>query len=66
MTIIWDEKDTDFWMVKVENEIWKEKYSNVWMVEVEEKTILNNIIDTYDIVTNILDSILDTANTHDV
>ena len=38
----------------------------VWMVEVETEAFLNDTLDTYHVVTNILDNMMDTVNAHDV
>ena len=46
--------------------LWEEEFSDVWMVEVEAETFLNDALDTYQVVRNIVDSMMDTVNAHDV
>ena len=46
--------------------LWEEEFGDVWMVEVETDAFLNNAMDTYHVVTNILDNMMDTVDTHDV
>ena len=46
--------------------LWEEEFSDVWMVEVETEAFLNDALDTYHVVTNILDSMMDTVDAHDV
>ena len=55
-------------MVQKENipVCWEEEFNDVWMVKVESEAFLNDALDTYHVVTNIIDSIMDTVDAHDV
>ena len=46
--------------------LWEEEFSDVWMVEDETEAFLNDALDTYHVVTNILDNMMDTVDAHDV
>ena len=46
--------------------LWKEEFSNVWMVEVENEAFLSDALDTYQVVRNIVDSMVDTVDAHNV
>ena len=46
--------------------LWEEEFSDVWMVEVETEAFLNDALDIYHVVTNILDNMMDTVDAHDV
>ena len=47
------------------NVIWDEKDCDMWMVKVEEETLNNNVIDTNQVVTSILNDIKDTLDIND-
>ena len=46
--------------------LWEEESSDVWMVEVESEAFLNDALDTYQVVKNIVDSMMDTVDAHNV
>ena len=46
--------------------LWEEEFSDVWMVEVESKAFLNDALDTYQVVRNIVNSMMDTVDAHNV
>ena len=46
--------------------LWEEEISDVWIVEVENEGFLNDDLDTYQVVRNILDSMVDTVDAHNV
>ena len=52
--VLWEEESSDVWMVEVE------------MVEVESEAFLNDALDTYQVVKNIVDSMMDTVDAHNV
>ena len=47
------------------NVIWDEKDCDMWMVKVEDETLNNNVIDTNQVVTSILNDIKDTLDIND-
>ena len=46
--------------------LWEEEFSDVWMVEVENEAFLSDALDTYQVVRNIVDSMVDTVDAHNV
>ena len=52
--VLWEEESSDVWMVEVE------------MVEVESEAFLNDALDTYQFVKNIVDSMMDNVDAHNV
>ena len=46
--------------------LWEEEFSDVWMVEVENEVFLNDALDTYQVVRNIVDSMVDIVDAHNV
>ena len=46
--------------------LWEEEFSDVWMVEVENEAFLNDALDTYQVVRNIVDSMVDIVDAHNV
>ena len=52
--VLWEEESSDVWMVEVE------------IVEVESEAFLNDALDTYQVVKNIVDSMMDTVDAHNV
>ena len=52
--VLWEEESSDVWMVEVE------------IVEVESEALLNDALDTYQVVKNIFDSMMDNVDAHNV
>ena len=46
--------------------LWEEEFSDVQMVEVENEAFLNDALDTYQVVKNIVDSMMDNVDAHNV
>ena len=46
--------------------LWEEESSDVWMVEVESEAFLNDALDTYQVVKNIVDSMMDNVDAHNI
>ena len=46
--------------------LWEEEFSDVWMVEVENEAFLSDALDTYQVVRNLVDSMVDTVDAHNV
>ena len=65
ISVIWKQEDTDSCMDVNGNVIWDEKDCDMWMVKVEDETLNNNVIDTNQVVTSILNDIKDTLDIND-
>ena len=46
--------------------LWEEEISDVWMVEVENEAFLNDALDSYQVVRNIVDSMVDIVDAHNI